>query len=395
MRKLSLGGALVSLALVFTFAGCGDDSSNSVSADDVSVASSSSKAKGSSSSKKGQADPSNSKSSSSTAKKTSSSSMEGRSSGNVKSSSSSEWDDSFSIHYAIGFSSFDVVSNVDKSDFKFSGFAYLEGSDFEKEQKGLHFTGVLMGLVRVDENGETVGTPLSDFLIYDEGEFPRTTINLADMDTRVEDPYKTECGHYRLMVYFYATNDVIGSEYYNECKFIAVDSVDFDRPEEYCVVEPEPVSSSSSVTGPGPELVKKEASVTTQKGMGFSFAKGEMVAESEADVVFKVDELEEIYLVGENGFKEAYYTNDLDINFDDDWDSRMLPPEPVHWGDFRFKTEKLEDEIYMSRFFFIIAVGPDYNAETGEDFYAVTIKKQEPADNDGVVKMTIIYYEKK
>ena len=258
-----------------------------------------------------------------------------------------------------------------------------------------YFTDVAFELARVDEDGNKFTTPLSAYFNYDKGEFPRSIINFIDMDVRLEDPYKTECGHYRLMVYFYATNDVIGSEYYNECKFIAVDSVDFDRPEEYCVDEPEPVSSSSSVTGPGPELVKKEASVTTEKGKGFSFAKGEMVAESEADVVFKVDELEEIYLVGENGFKEAYYTNDLDINFDDDWDSRMLPPEPVHWGDFRFKTEKLEDEIYMSRFFFIIAVGPDYNAETGEDFYAVTIKKQEPADNDGVVKMTIIYYEKK
>lgn len=555
MRKLSLGGALVSLALVFTFAGCGDDSSNSVSADDVSVASSSSKAKGSSSSKKGQADPSNSKSSSSMAKKTSSSSMEGRSSGNVKSSSSSAkvlpenrvlkspirledlklgltcgynesflqahggasadaWDSTYadqnepfitgirldlaqvgengnllepsesikltykelkfpqkSVNYddmdirvwsnvenpeidflyidkdyrlyiyvyasndtlgsenynaqkfvtidsvdidsdgkncvalepyvtlmnPISFANFDVVTNGDRSIVVFNGSAFFMEELPSDGVNEPYFTDVAFELARVDEDGNKFTTPLSAYFNYDKGEFPRSIINFIDMDVRLEDPYKTECGQYRLMVYFYATNDVIGTKDYNAWKFVAVDSIDFDRPEEYCVVEDVAPPFSSSAPDPGPELVKKEASVTTEKGKGFSFAKGEMVAESEADVVFKVDEEEEgvITLVGVNGFKVAAYTNDQDKNYDDDWHFKMLPPEPAHLSDFRFTTESLESKIrYFANDVFFVAIGPDYDAETGENFYALTLKTKDGYDGDAL-KLIIIYYEKK
>lgn len=401
MRKFSMGWVLVLAAIAFALAGCSDDSSNSASAEDNElVASSSGKVKTSSSSKKGNSDSLGEVGFSSSLKEDVSDSLEmevGSSSSEAKEiSSSSSFDgtrfdrilvspirlENLSIDEVCGEENYARIHGNVWTDAWDSSYA---------DQKEPFLTGMLLNLAQVDENGNLYVPSESVKLTYNNLEFPQTSVDYDDMDVRIWSSER-DSGVYRLYLYVFATNDTLGSEWFKDDKFVSIDSIDFVRSGEFCAVDPAPVSSSAS----DPELVKKGASVTTQKGMGFSFDKGQMVTESDADVVFEVDEEEGVItLVGVNGFKVAAYTNDQDKNYDDDWFFLVLPPEPAHLSDFRFTTESLESKIrYFANDVFFVAIGPNYDAETGENFYALTLKTKDGYDGDAL-KLIIIYYEKK
>lgn len=324
--------------------------------------------------------------------------LSARSSSSQKMSSSSSWYTTpvpATQVSPILSTSIDIGCNRDKSECAFAGSAFLEELDTAAYPDGPkpYFTSVDIKLMRVGEDKNLYETPLSSLLTFSADGFSREMVNLTGMNTRLKDPYKTECGNYRLFVTYYATIDAVGSADYQPDKFTHVDSLDFTREEEYCIEEPAPPSSSSA---PDPELFKKEAKVTIGTGKGFSFATGKEVPESEADISFSLNDVEEIILNGRNGFTVTDYMNGLDNNYDDDWDFKFLPPEPVHMSDFRFNTNSLSEKYKdFERFFFCIAIGPNYNPETGEDFYALVLKERGNIDAKGKMDLTIVYYQKK
>lgn len=305
--------------------------------------------------------------------------------------------DTVTLFSPIRFTDLSATANGEQNTFTFSGSAFLDGWDTLANVNSLNdpqFTDIIFDLALVDPATGTVSeTQLTPFLTYDKGVFPRSNINLVEMGVKLYDPYKTECGMFRLYLYAYATNDTIGTASYDSKRFVSIDSLDFFRDESKCVEE-QLVSSSSEAAIPKVELVRGEGSFSTANG--FSFTTGTEVPAAEADITITVTETEELILQGHNGFRVTDYINDLDQNYDDDWDSKkLLPPDPAHMSDFRFKQVSLAEEFEgFDNFRFYIAVGPNYNPETGDDFYALTLKEKSTVDASGHLKATIIYYKK-
>lgn len=315
------------------------------------------------------------------------------------SSSSYEPKDTITLYSPIRPTGIVVSANASQDKFTFDGSAYLDGWDTLANVNSLNdpvFTDVILDLARVDPaTGALSATPLAALLEYDKGAFPRSGINYVEMQVRLEDPNKTECGQYRLYAYLYSTNDTLGTAGYNPKRFVTIDSVDFFRDESKCVEEI--VSSSSEAVIPKVELVRGEGSFSNSRGNGFSFVTGTEVSAAEANISIALTPTEELILKGLNGFKVTDYTNDLDQNFEDDWDSKkLLPPDPAHMSDFRFKQAALDEELEgFDNLRFYIAVGPNYNPDTGDDFYALTLKEKGNVDPNGNLSITIIYYKKK
>lgn len=301
----------------------------------------------------------------------------------------------------IRVSQFGVTWNGDKTKCLFQGSALLDGWDSLANVGTLNepfFTNVILDLARIQDDGTPVVTPLSALLTYTPPQLPSSVINFTQMEVGFEDLNKIECGNYRLIAYFVATNDTIGSPNYKEDKFISVDTLNFSREESYCVVAPIESSSSEAAVVSTVELVKGEGSASTNPSKSFDFITGQEMMRSEGGQIgFSLNEEEEINLLGLNGYQVVDYNNDADVtNFNDDWSSVLLPPEPAHLNDFRFNKNSLSTEyegFENARFY--IVVGPNYNAETGDDFFALTLKEKQNKDVNGIMRFSIIYYKKK
>lgn len=299
----------------------------------------------------------------------------------------------------IRFLGFDVTPNGDRTEFVFQGSANLDAWDTlvnVDSDRDPVFSGVYLKLARINESGEKMETELNKFFTYDMGTFPRGIINFIDMNVRISDPYKTECGMYRMTAYLYATNDDPNAPDYQADKFVSIDSLDFFRDEQFCVVIPEESSSSEAVI-PKVELVQSEGFFNNAANSAFSFITGQETTTADGNITFTLTADDEIKIHGINGFLVTPYTNNLDRNFNDDWSLFELPAEPAHMSDFHFNTNNLttdENSVFDNERFFI-ATGPNFNMETGDDFYAFILKDAGNTDANGTKTITIIYYKKK
>ena len=282
--------------------------------------------------------------------------------------------------------------NGDESVFNFNGSAILDGWDTTANadsENDPFFTGITLTLAHVNAMGQNEQTPIQ--LTYTAPVFPKDAINLGEMGVSMVDLEKTQCGTFKLFVVLTATNDPAIPE-----KFISVDSVTFTRSEEACMPEPEPVSSSAAdVIISEAELSQYKGKMSTSTIYGFSFIDNAEVPMAQAQIRVEVDEAGKLTLFGVNGYKVAKYNNDKDKNFDDDYSSKYLPESPAHIGDFRFSETKLAESV--SGFdidYFWVVIGPAFNADTGDDFFAVTLESKEVPDGNGVRPLNIIFYKK-
>lgn len=382
MRKYTSVCALASAAIALAFVGCSNDSSNPISTDasqsvldvlDKRISSSSGDTIKSSSDEK-LSSSSDEKPSSSSDEKTSSSSIE-KDSSSVSSSSKGEAGSSTTVALSpIYVSHGEATPNTNRTKYVFQGSILIN----EPYKEKVHFTDVSAKLLRVDEEGVWVSTQLDSYLWYDPSEISRDVINYSMLGMKLENPNIAECGDYRLIVTASADGE-------GKSEYTVADTIDFVREDKYC----------SDTTLSEPELVKVEASIVIQRNEGFSFTKGKAVDESEADVVFTQNEKKGTWVVtGKNGFLVGEYSNDYDTNVDDDWSATLLPPLPVHLSDFRFLENRLHEEYAdFNGEVFIVAVGPNYDPETGKDFYALTYKSEKEAARG--TQLDIIYYKKK
>ncbi|MBO4714177.1 MAG: hypothetical protein J5615_09910 [Fibrobacter sp.] len=253
----------------------------------------------------------------------------------------------------------------------------------------LFFTNVHLDLVRVNEHGQNEVSLIN--LQYTPPTLPATAINLAEMGVSIIDSAKTQCGNFKLFVVFGATNDPNIPE-----KFIAVDSVEFVREPKYC--EAEPKSSSSAAID---SVVRKveirqfNGLMSTSETRGYSFKEDAEVPIERAQIQVKQGRDGGLMLYGVNGHKVTMYDNFRDkTTYSDDWYSDELPPSPVHTTDFKFTEANLTDSTYFDVDAFWIVIGPAFNKETAEDFYTITLKTMERANEEGVRPLKIIYYKK-
>ena len=98
----------------------------------------------------------------------------------------------------------------------------------------------------------------------------------------------------------------------------------------------------------------------------------------------------------QNGVQITPYSNNRDKNYDDDWTINLLPPAPAHMSDFRFKKGGLTTSSDFESFMFYVAIGANYNAETGDGFYAFTLQsKSDTPDANGNYALSILMFKKK
>ena len=244
-----------------------------------------------------------------------------------------------------------------------------------------YFTSVELVLAYVNELGQNV--PARITIQYTPPTLPAQTIDFVQMGVKISDSAKTQCGNFKLFVVLMATND---PEINN--KFVSVDSIEFVREPIYCEAES---SSSAEIIEPKIELRKFTGNMSTSETRGYSFKEDGEVPKEQAQIQISMDELTGILtLHGLDGYKVVIYDNDKDKKYNDDWTSRDLPPSPTFTTDFKFTETKLIESTRIDGFLFAIVIGPNYNKETGDDFYAITIK-----NNDYLSKtVEIIYYKK-
>jgi Uncharacterized conserved protein len=357
--------------------------------------SSSSDQKSSSSSKKAKSgsSKSKSKSSSSSNSKTKLSS----SSNSMTSSSSVEHCNSEQISSSLGpyvspirMQPLTAKPNANKSEFTFTGGAFLERPCIpEDTYREPYFTSVELVLAHVNEHGQNEVSPIK--LQYTPPTLPATVINLAEMGVKISDSAKTQCGNFKLFVDFTATDDPNNPE-----RFLGWDSVEFVREPIYC--EAEPKSSSSAAID---SVVRKveirqfNGLMSTSETRGYSFKEDAEVPIERAQIQVKQGRDGGLMLYGVNGHKVTMYDNFRDrTTYSDDWYSGDLPPSPVHTTDFKFTEANLTDSTYFDVNAFWIVIGPAFNKETAEDFYTITLKTMERANENGVSPLKIIYYKK-
>lgn len=291
----------------------------------------------------------------------------------------------------IRFQTASYTYNSDKTSFLFSGSATLDDNDTSANVgtgNYAYFTKMELNLVYVNESGQNVQSPIP--LDYQPVTFPVTGINLREIGLSMNDPEKTLCGKFKLFINLYATNDSSNLE-----KFISMDSLEFEREPEFCVIEPEVSSSSEPTFVSEVELKMNTGVMSTSTFKGFSFKTDLEVEAENAEIQVTSDTEGQLTLVGLNGYKVAKYINDKDQNYGDDWSSVEVPPAPVHINDFRFTETSLGEQSGFEPEYFYVVVGPSFNAETSDDFYAVTLlEKGEVPDANGVRSLTIIYYKK-
>ena len=289
----------------------------------------------------------------------------------------------------IRFQAPSVSANGDQSRFNFTGSAILDGWDTTANADSENdpvFTDVILEFTYLNASGvEEVAMIQPEYV---KPEFPRPSVNLAEMGVTLYDPNRTQCGTFKLRVTLLATNDMTKLD-----KFVSVDSVIFVRDAEACI-EPIIESSSSEPTiVSNVQLEMFEADVKTSKAI--SLKTGEEVAADQGQITFSINEANQIILTGLNGYKVGRYTNDKDRNWDDDWSSIDLPPSPALISNFQFSPNKLAESVEgFDVDAFWVVVGPAFNETTGDDFFAVTLKEKGIIDANGALPMTIIFYKK-
>lgn len=348
----------------------------------------------SSSSKKAKSGSSKSKSKSSSSSnsktKSSSSSNSITSSSSVGSNNPAQTASSSRLCSPIRFQPPTVTHDINKTRFIFIGSAvtselcYINETDPEP-----YFTNVRLELVRVNELGQNEVSLIN--LQYTPPTLPATAINLAEMGVSITDSAKTQCGNFKLLVNLTATDDPNIPE-----KFIAVDSVEFVREPKYC--EADAKSSSSAAID---SVVRKveirqfNGLMSTSETRGYSFKEDAEVPIERAQIQVKQGRDGGLMLYGVNGHKVTMYDNFRDrTTYSDDWYSGDLPPSPVHTTDFKFTEANLTDSTYFDVDAFWIVIGPAFNKETADDFYTITLKTMERANEEGVRPLKIIYYKK-
>lgn len=282
-----------------------------------------------------------------------------------------------------------VTYNGDKSRFNFNGSATLDGFDTTANvdsDNDPFFTNIKLDLIHVDEMGQSKVAMVQ--LQYTPPTFPVAQINLGEMGTVLYDPDKIECGTFKLIVVLYATNDAAKPD-----KFISTDSVEFVREPEFCIDEPEPVSSSSEPIAVV-EMNQFQGQMTTSNFKGFSLKTDQEVDAAQAEFQVSLSQEGQLTIIGLNGYRVAKYSNADQKPYDDDWYSQELPPAPAHMSDFRFHEKNLAESTSFDVDAFWVVVGPNYNKDTGDDFYAVTLLKKDVIDGNGIAPLTIIYYKK-
>lgn len=285
-----------------------------------------------------------------------------------------------------------ISSNGLRTSFIIGGGAVIDQNDTVSVPKGAEafFMNMQMSVSKI-VNGELKKTPLT---VTCQGApcaltSPVQTINLTEMGARIEDNNKSDCGEFRITISYAASYDLADPE-----KFISNDFIDFTREQTYCEEEKQPeqqVNPADLVT-----LTSYEVVVNTKKGDGLSLATGATVPAAQADLIFASDDLSgEISITTSNGAKITPYSNDGDNNYDDDWNIKTLPPDPVHMSDFRFRATTLSTGVgYFDSFIFYVVTTPNYNAETGDGFYAFTAKKVGIADENKNIQVTLLVYKK-
>ena len=282
--------------------------------------------------------------------------------------------------------------NGNETFIKFEGSATLDGADTTTNADNDNdpvFTDVELILAYVNEMGQNAPALLQ--LYYEKPEFPRATVNLGAMKTSITDTEKTQCGTFKLYVVLKATNDLEIPD-----KFSSVDSVVFVRSAQAGEPDPEPVSSSAA------DAIESEAEfnqyigkMSTSAINGFSFTEGIEVPMAQAQIRMEADENGKLTLFGVNGYQVAKYNNKNDKDFSDDWTKKRLPPTPAHISNFRFSQNKLAEsaaEFDVDAFW--VVVGPAFNADTGDDFFALTLDEKDIPNVNGDRPLTIIYYKK-
>ncbi len=280
--------------------------------------------------------------------------------------------------------------NANKSEFFFYGGADLEWPCIPKNTyPEPYFTSVQLVLAHVNEHGQNEVSPIK--LQYTPPTLPATVINLAEMGVKISDSAKTQCGNFKLFVDFTATDDPNNPE-----RFLGWDSIEFVREPIYC--EAEPKSSSSAAID---SVVRKveirqfNGLMSTSETRGYSFKEDAEVPIERAQIQVKQGRDGGLMLYGVNGHKVTMYDNFRDrTTYSDDWYSGDLPPSPVHTTDFKFTEANLTDSTYFDVDAFWIVIGPAFNKETAEDFYTITLKTMERANEEGVRPLKIIYYKK-
>lgn len=289
-----------------------------------------------------------------------------------------------------------VTSNAEKTRFNISGGATINVLDTTAIPDGatVAFTDVDLTIVKVDANGADLTTPLT--VTFNKPAGTISNINLSELGASISDTQKSDCGTFRVYATYKATYDMN-----NPSMFISRDTISIVREQNYCEEEQQttPIQKPDAV-GSSVELVQFTAEVDCKSGKGISLATGEVVPNASADIYFTATEDGEVTVHSSNGTTIAEFSNANDTNWDDDWyyseDGSLLPAEPAHMSDFRFRTASLTTMIKsFDGFKFIIATTPNYNADTGDGFYAFTMMNKTIPDANKNVTVTILGYKKK
>lgn len=299
----------------------------------------------------------------------------------------------------IRFTDFNVTPNVDKTVFMFQGSALLDNWDSAsnvgtEEGQDPYFTGLELKLAHVVSG--TLAESQLFLLMTNPLDFSGnniTNINLSELGTQIVDHNLLECGEYRAYISITATNDPA-----DPTKFRSRDSIDFVREEVYCSPEPQPVSSSSE---PAVIVELVEDSITlTAKGTGFNFTTWQSAPAEESDIYLELTETEELVLhVGNGTTRIGEYANANDKNYDDDYDYDVNNPNKlpvVTMNMFKFYESKLGSEIrdfIGSRYY--IALTSNYDASTGDGFYAFTLAHRSTVDKSGNISIVLQVFKKK
>ena len=354
---------------------------NSSSSEPTSSSSKDSKSS-SSNSESGSSSSNNSESGSSSSRNTESSSSSSKSSSSTQSSSSLEL--KATEVSPIRIQSISITPNADKTTFIISGSATLDTHDttaISGSDSDPFFTKVDFLLAHVNEHGQNENASLQ--LQYTPLTGPTAAISFEEQGTKIIDSAKTQCGTFKLFIILKASNDIA-----IEDKFITIDSVEFVRDPAYC--QAEPGSTIAQV-----ELRKFTGQMQTSTTRGYSFKNDAEVPVEQAQIQVSKDELTgQLTLHGVNSYKVAKYSNGQNHEYDDDWTATNLPPAPAHTTDFKYSPTKLADATDFEKEAFWVVIGPRFNQETADDFYAVALKESEFIEGTNVAQLEIVYYKK-
>ena len=275
--------------------------------------------------------------------------------------------------------------NADKSEILFYGGANFHISECTadaSDETDFIFTDVNLVLAHVNESGQNE-PPLIN-IQYTKPTLPAQTIDFAQMGVKISDSAKTQCGNFKLFVVLMATNDPKMHD-----RFVSVDSIEFVREPIYCPVESKS-SSSTEIIEPKIELRKFTGNISTSETRGYSFKEDAEVPIQRANIRISIDELtRDLTLHGVNGYKVVLYDKDGYY-----WTIDDLPPSPTYTTDFKFTEAQLMESTRFYLHVFAIVIGPNYNKDTGDDFYAIALENKGIPNEDGLSQMKFLYYKK-